>query len=74
MALPCNHVVHLDCVNHVLKHQQATGSKLHVQCVVCGCVYGEKHGNQPPGSMEWCIIDRSLPGHPNYRTIQIVYK
>ncbi|KAJ8959735.1 hypothetical protein NQ314_006159, partial [Rhamnusium bicolor] len=34
---------------------------------------GEKHGNQPPGSMEWGVLDRSLPGHQNYRTIQIVY-
>lgn len=73
VALPCNHVLHLDCVNYVLKHQQATGAKLHVQCVVCGCVYGEKHGNQPPGSMEWCIIDRTLPGFSNCRTIQIIY-
>lgn len=73
IALPCNHVLHLDCVNYVLKHQQATGVKLHIQCVVCGCVYGEKHGNQPPGTMEWGVIDRNLPGFPNHRTIQIIY-
>lgn len=73
IALPCNHVVHLDCLNYSLMEQQEAGSQLHIQCAVCGCIYGEKHGNQPPGSMEWGVIDKSLPGHQNYRTIQIVY-
>ncbi|CAH1100969.1 unnamed protein product [Psylliodes chrysocephalus] len=73
IALPCTHVLHLDCLNYALTEQQETGSHLHIQCAVCGCVYGEKHGNQPPGTMEWRRIDRSLPGHPGCRTIQIIY-
>ncbi|RZC40797.1 deltex [Asbolus verrucosus] len=73
VALPCNHVLHLDCLNYSLIELQQSGSHLYVQCSVCGCVYGEKHGNQPPGVMEWGIIDKKLPGHSNYRTIQIVY-
>ncbi|XP_018332330.1 protein deltex isoform X2 [Agrilus planipennis] len=73
VALPCDHVLHLDCLNLILKEQQSLGVTLHVQCAVCGCVYGEKHGNQPPGTMEWGFIERSLPGYGNCRTIQIVY-
>jgi deltex-like protein len=74
VALPCNHVLHLDCLNYSLTEQQENGSHLHILCSICGCVYGEKHGNQPPGIMEWGIIDKRLPGYQNYRTIQIVYK
>lgn len=74
VALPCDHVLHLDCLNYSLTQQQAEGLHLHVQCGVCGCIYGEKHGNQPPGTMEWAVLDRSLPGYVNYRTIRIVYK
>lgn len=74
IALPCNHVLHLDCLNYSLTELQEAGSHLHIQCSVCGCIYGEKHGNQPPGSMEWGVIERSLPGYQNFRTIQIVYK
>ncbi|XP_018565304.1 protein deltex [Anoplophora glabripennis] len=73
IALPCNHVLHLDCLNYALTELQESSLHLHIQCAVCGCIYGEKHGNQPPGSMEWGIIDKSLPGHQNCRTIQIVY-
>lgn len=74
VALPCNHVLHLDCLNYSLTEQQQLGSHMHIQCNVCGCVFGEKHGNQPAGSMDWCIQDRSLPGYQNFRTIQIRYK
>ncbi|XP_050301934.1 protein deltex [Anthonomus grandis grandis] len=73
IALPCNHVLHLDCLNYSLTELQEAGDQLHIQCSVCGCVYGEKHGNQPPGSMEWRVIDRCLPGFPNVRTIQVLY-
>ncbi|ENN71105.1 protein deltex [Dendroctonus ponderosae] len=73
IALPCNHVLHLDCLNYSLNELQEAGSHLHIQCSVCGCIYGEKHGNQPRGTMEWGVIDRSVPGYQNFRTIQIVY-
>ncbi|XP_060521849.1 protein deltex [Cylas formicarius] len=73
IALPCNHVLHLDCLNYSLTELQEAGNLLYIQCSVCGCIYGEKHGNQPPGTMEWGVMDRSLPGFHNYRTIQIIY-
>jgi deltex len=37
-------------------------------------VYGEKIGFQPPGSMSWLIMPKSLPGHDSHNTIQIIYK
>lgn len=37
-------------------------------------VYGEKIGDQPPGTMSWIVIPRSLPGHEGQNTIQITYK
>lgn len=74
VALPCNHALHLDCLNYSLQEQQEAGCHLHIQCAICGCVYGEKHGNQPPGIMEWGYIDKRLPGYLNCRTIQIIYK
>ncbi|XP_030751953.1 protein deltex [Sitophilus oryzae] len=73
IALPCNHVLHLDCLNYSLTELQEAGALLHIQCAVCGCIYGEKHGNQPPGTMEWGVLERSLPGFLNFRTIQIIY-
>ncbi|XP_074040861.1 deltex E3 ubiquitin ligase [Leptinotarsa decemlineata] len=73
IALPCSHVLHLECLNYSLREQQECNMHLHIQCAVCGCIYGEKHGNQPPGTMEWGIIDRSLPGFQTFRTIQIIY-
>ncbi|KAJ8975954.1 hypothetical protein NQ317_011922 [Molorchus minor] len=35
IALPCNHVLHLDCLNFALTELQETGSQLHIQCAVC---------------------------------------
>nr|CAD7267159.1 unnamed protein product [Timema shepardi] len=46
---------------------------LYIQCPVCKMIYGEKTGNQPPGSMTWALLNHSLPGHPGSRTIQITY-
>jgi len=37
-------------------------------------IYGEKTGNQPPGTMCWTILPYSLPGHHGARTLQITYK
>lgn len=37
-------------------------------------IYGEKHGNQPDGSMDWTVLNQSLPGYLGKRTIQITYK
>lgn len=72
IALPCKHVLHLSCLNEQLKNQSSDA--LHIQCTVCGRVYGEKYGNQPPGTMEWKRIkERCLPDFPNCGIIQIVY-
>lgn len=47
---------------------------MYIQCPVCMYLYGEKTGNQPPGTMEFTVLDHSLPGYPTSRTIQITYK
>ncbi|VEN40322.1 unnamed protein product [Callosobruchus maculatus] len=74
VALPCSHVLHLCCLNGALSEQRDSGARcMYAQCAVCGRVYGEKHGNQPPGAMEWGVVDRCLPGFKGCRTIQIVY-
>ncbi|GLV42867.1 deltex [Carabus blaptoides fortunei] len=70
----CNHMLHLECLNEMLRQQQATKPRtLYIQCAVCMIVYGEKYGNQPAGTMDWTVINRSLPGFPGKRTIQITY-
>jgi deltex-like protein len=47
---------------------------LYIECPTCGIIYGEKKGNQPPGTMSWITIPKSLPGHEDCNTIQIIYK
>lgn len=81
----CEHLMHLNCLNHLiikqseqqLKQQPESNrrnSPLYIECPVCGIVYGEKYGNQPPGTMSYSIIPKSLAGHEGQNTIQIVYK
>lgn len=78
----CEHLMHLNCLNHLIisrsgqaitRNKQQTTS-LYIECPVCGIVYGEKHGNQPPGTMSWSIIPKQLAGHESQNTIQIIYK
>ncbi|XP_076766077.1 deltex E3 ubiquitin ligase isoform X2 [Xylocopa sonorina] len=66
----CKHRLHLACLNAMLSCQQPP---LYIQCPVCRLIYGEKRGNQPPGTMNWTRIPRALPGFPNTNTIQITY-
>ncbi|XP_033218714.1 protein deltex isoform X2 [Belonocnema kinseyi] len=66
----CRHRLHLACLNAMLNTQQ---HPMYIQCPVCRLIYGEKRGNQPPGSMNWTRIPRSLPGFSNTNTIQITY-
>lgn len=66
----CNHHLHLDCLNSMLTQQR---SSLYIQCPICMAIYGYKTGNQPPGSMDWTLVDYSLPGHMGNRTIRITY-
>ncbi|XP_043589330.1 protein deltex isoform X2 [Bombus pyrosoma] len=66
----CKHRLHLACLNAMLSCQQPP---MYIQCPVCRLIYGEKRGNQPPGTMNWTRILRALPGFPNTNTIQITY-
>ncbi|XP_063983649.1 protein deltex [Diachasmimorpha longicaudata] len=66
----CHHRLHLACLNAMLSSQQ---HPMYIQCPVCRMIYGEKRGNQPPGSMNWTRIPRALPGFPHTNTIQITY-
>lgn len=69
----CHHKLHLDCLNSLLT-RQSSSENLFIQCPLCMKIYGQRIGNQPPGTMEWSIIRGvSLPGFPNTRTIQITY-
>lgn len=80
----CEHLMHLGCLNHLIisqseqqKHlseNSGKSSSLYIECPVCGIVYGEKYGNQPPGTMTWSIIPKQLAGHEGQNTIQITYK
>ncbi|XP_044871514.1 E3 ubiquitin-protein ligase DTX4 isoform X2 [Mauremys mutica] len=44
-----------------------------LQCPTCKTIYGVKTGTQPPGKMEYHLIPHSLPGHPDSKTIRIIY-
>ncbi|XP_046429356.1 protein deltex isoform X1 [Neodiprion virginianus] len=66
----CRHRLHLACLNAMISSQQ---QPMYIQCPVCRLIYGEKRGNQPPGTMNWTRIPRPLPGFPNTNTIQITY-
>lgn len=44
-----------------------------LQCPTCKTIYGVKTGNQPAGKMEYHVIPHSLPGHPDCKTIRIIY-
>lgn len=68
----CRHRLHLACLNAMLS-SNCVANSMYIQCPVCRMIYGEKRGNQPPGSMNWTRISRSLPGFPHSHTIQITY-
>ncbi|CAM4569535.1 unnamed protein product, partial [Lepidochelys olivacea] len=44
-----------------------------LQCPTCKTIYRVKTGTQPPGKMEYHLIPHSLPGHPDCKTIRIIY-
>nr|XP_029717387.1 protein deltex [Aedes albopictus] len=70
----CQHLMHLNCLNELILGQQKGNQKsLYIECPICMSVYGEKIGDQPPGTMSWIVIPRSLPGHEGQNTIQITY-
>ncbi|CAG5945479.1 unnamed protein product [Menidia menidia] len=43
------------------------------ECPTCKTIYGVKTGSQPAGKMEYHVIPHSLPGHPDCKSIRIIY-
>ncbi|XP_051559379.1 E3 ubiquitin-protein ligase DTX4-like isoform X1 [Myxocyprinus asiaticus] len=66
----CGHLYHLQCLVAMYNNGNKDGS---LQCPTCKTIYGVKTGNQPPGKMEYHVIPYSLPGHPDCKTIHIIY-
>ncbi|KAJ1185239.1 hypothetical protein NDU88_002033 [Pleurodeles waltl] len=66
----CAHSFHILCMLAMYNNGNKDGS---LQCPACKTIYGEKTGTQPKGKMDIYSIPRSLPGHPDCETIQIVY-
>ncbi|XP_048852392.1 E3 ubiquitin-protein ligase DTX4-like isoform X2 [Brienomyrus brachyistius] len=66
----CGHQYHLQCLVAMYNNGNRDGS---LQCPTCKTIYGVKTGSQPPGKMEYHVIPHSLPGHPDCRTIRIIY-
>ncbi|KAG8231848.1 hypothetical protein J437_LFUL008619 [Ladona fulva] len=69
----CDHLMHLSCLNSMLQSISNRAKSLYIQCPVCMKIYGMKTGNQPAGTMDWAVLNSSLPGHPGTCTIQITY-
>lgn len=65
VAPACGHPLHLSCLRDDMSSLLAAGAPAHVQCLVCGRVWGERHGNQPEGRMDWHPVRDGL--------IQILY-
>ncbi|XP_071403220.1 E3 ubiquitin-protein ligase DTX4-like isoform X2 [Centroberyx affinis] len=66
----CGHQYHLQCLVAMYNNGNKDGS---LQCPTCKTIYGVKTGNQPAGKMEYHVIPHSLPGHPDSKTIRIIY-
>ncbi|KAL4641491.1 E3 ubiquitin-protein ligase DTX4-like isoform X3 [Arapaima gigas] len=66
----CGHQYHVQCLVAMYNNGNRDGS---LQCPTCKSIYGVKTGSQPPGKMEYHVIPHSLPGHPDCRTIRIIY-
>uniref|UniRef100_U3D1Q5 E3 ubiquitin-protein ligase n=1 Tax=Callithrix jacchus TaxID=9483 RepID=U3D1Q5_CALJA len=66
----CGHIYHIHCLVAMYNNGNKDGS---LQCPTCKTIYGVKTGTQPPGKMEYHLIPHSLPGHPDCKTIRIIY-
>nr|XP_033777946.1 probable E3 ubiquitin-protein ligase DTX2 [Geotrypetes seraphini]XP_033777947.1 probable E3 ubiquitin-protein ligase DTX2 [Geotrypetes seraphini]XP_033777948.1 probable E3 ubiquitin-protein ligase DTX2 [Geotrypetes seraphini]XP_033777949.1 probable E3 ubiquitin-protein ligase DTX2 [Geotrypetes seraphini]XP_033777950.1 probable E3 ubiquitin-protein ligase DTX2 [Geotrypetes seraphini]XP_033777951.1 probable E3 ubiquitin-protein ligase DTX2 [Geotrypetes seraphini]XP_033777952.1 probable E3 ub len=66
----CGHAFHTLCLLAMYNNGNKDGS---LQCPSCKTIYGEKTGTQPNGKMEVYFMPHSLPGHPDCRTIHIMY-
>lgn len=66
MKLDCNHEFCKSCLTQSFsKHKKA--------CPICGKIFGEITGNQPPGVISFEKEGRSLPGYENCGTIIVKY-
>lgn len=66
MKLDCNHEFCKSCLTQSFtKHKKA--------CPVCGKIFGEITGNQPPGVISFEREGRSLPGYEDCGTIIVKY-
>ncbi|NXC96829.1 DTX3L ligase, partial [Certhia familiaris] len=61
----CKHAFCKICIDRAMSYKPA--------CPVCNTICGVLTGNQPDGTMSTKTIGFSLPGYPNYNTIQIDY-
>ncbi|GBP97273.1 Protein deltex [Eumeta japonica] len=82
----CQHMMHLHCLNEQLDRQRVRQEPLYVECGVCGRIYGTRRmvrggeggednaggGEQPAGSMAWCVQPRALPGYPPHTASIVV--
>ncbi|KAM9701312.1 E3 ubiquitin-protein ligase DTX4-like [Menidia menidia] len=66
----CGHQYHLQCLVAMYSNGNKDGS---LQCPTCKTIYGVKTGSQPAGKMEYHVIPHSLPGHPDCKSIRIIY-
>uniref|UniRef100_A0A8C4FEH0 E3 ubiquitin-protein ligase n=1 Tax=Dicentrarchus labrax TaxID=13489 RepID=A0A8C4FEH0_DICLA len=66
----CGHQYHFQCLVAMYNNGNKDGS---LQCPTCKAIYGVKTGNQPAGKMEYHVIPHSLPGHPDCKTVRIIY-
>ncbi|KAI8505248.1 E3 ubiquitin-protein ligase dtx1 [Branchiostoma belcheri] len=66
----CNHVFHGVCLLAMYNSGSKDGS---LQCPTCKMIYGEKCGNQPPGTMDYHVIPYPLPSYVDCHTIRIIY-
>jgi len=64
--LSCGHTFCTGCITEYFRRCQE-------KCPTCGKVLGVLRGSQPAGRFAKSVIDVSLPGYEQYKTIQITY-
>ena len=68
MSRCTDHCYHRECLE-----QQCMGMS-YLKCAVCSITYGDRVGDQPPGTMEWSREPWPCDGHPQTQTWAIQYK
>jgi len=64
--LGCGHTFCASCIAEYFHRCQE-------KCPTCGKVLGVLRGNQPPGKFSKSVMQMSLPGYEQYKTIRITY-